>query len=220
MSTAVKKPRMNLLSDWMDVNAMSPEELETLNRQLSRTISNRARSLRGFKGEHGRKIGQKSLGYRQALEKGWVKPRTKAEKRLSRKSSKKMSFAKKDRLEQIKTVREKISWLKDPLNLRSGIKHAIATLGTADELSMPYRLYDMMVDLYPSISYVVSKNPRKRYNSDYWVSVMFDIVDSSFSVDEMINRMKEVAEKEYEDQNRKDEEDDSFLFGGGQKRGS
>ena len=131
-----------------------------------------------------------------------------------------MSFAKKDRLEQIKTVREKLSWLKDPLNLRSGIKHAIATLGTADELSMPYRLYDMMIDLYPSISYVVSKNPRKRYNSDYWVSMMVEIVDSSFSVDEMVNRMKEVAEKEYEDQNREDEEDDSFLFGGGQKRGS
>ena len=131
-----------------------------------------------------------------------------------------MSFAKKDRLEQIKTVREKLSWLKDPLNLRSGIKHAIATLGTADRESMPYRLYDMMIDLYPSISYVVSKNPRKRYNSDYWISVMFDIVESSFSVDEMVNRMKEVAEKEYEAQNKKDEEDESFLFGGGQKRGS
>lgn len=192
---------------------MSPEELETLNRQLSKTISSRARSLRGFKGEHGKKIGQKSLGYKEALEKGWVKPRTKAEKRLSKRASKKTAFSKKERLEQIKTVREKISWLKDPLNFRSGIRHAIATLGTADELSMPYRLYDMMVDLYPSISYVISRNPRKRYNSDYWVNMMVEIVDSSFSVDEMINRMKEVAEKEYEDQNREDEEDDSFLFG-------
>lgn len=192
---------------------MSPQELETLNRQLSKTISSRARSLRGFKGEHGRKIGEKSLGYKEALEKGWVKPRTKAEKRLSKRASKKTAFSKKERLEQIKTIREKLSWLKDPLNFRSGIRHAIATLGTADELSMPYRLYDMMVDLYPSISYVISRNPRKRFNSDYWVSMMVEIVDSSFSVDEMINRMKEVAEKEYEDQNREDEEDDSFLFG-------
>lgn len=82
---------------------------------------------------------------------------------------------------------------------------------------MPYRLYDMMNDLYPSLSYVVSKKPRKRFNSDYWLDAMFEIVDSSSDIDEMIDRMKEIAEQAYEDQNREDEDDDSFLFGGGQK---
>lgn len=189
----------------------------TLNRQLSRKISSRAKSLREYKGVHGRKIGQKSLGYRQALERGWVKPRTKAEQRIARKSPKKTSFSKKERIEQIKEVREKIRWIKDPLNVRTGIKHAIAVLGTADPESMPYRLYDMMNDLYPSVSYVISKNPRHRYNSDYWTLMMVDIVDTSFSVDEMIDRMKEAAEEAYEDQNREDKDDDSFLFGGRKK---
>lgn len=218
MSTGIRKPRRPSMSDnWLDVNAMSPEELANLNRMLSRKISSRARSLREYKGAHGRKIGQKSVGYRQALERGWVKPRTKNELKIARKVPKKTSFSKRDRVEQIKAVREKIRWLKDPLNIRSGIKHAIVVLGTADPESMPYRLYDMMNELYPSLSYVISRKPRKRFNSDYWLEAMFDIVDSTFSVDEMVNRMKEVAENAYEEQNQEDEEADSFLFGGRQK---
>lgn len=218
MPTGARKPRRPITSDnWLDVSAMSPEELVNLNRTLSRKVSSRARSLREYKGAHGRKIGQKSVGYRQALERGWVKPRTKAEGKQARKSPKKTAFGKRDRIEQIKEVREKIRWLKDPLNIRSGIKHAISVLGTADPESMPYRLYNMMNDLYPSISYVISRKPRKRYNSDYWIEVMFEIVDSTLSVDEMVNRMKEVAENAYEEQNHEDEDDDSFLFGGRQK---
>lgn len=202
---------------FIDLNAMSPEELAVYNRKIRRQASQRARRIK-----KGLKKGKKTFAYKEAIRKGLIKPTTKKEKKLAPKSKK--PFSKQPRREQIKEIREILEWLNSDLtslrNYRKLWKEAKKGFGGTSEgedggySSYVYRLYERFVDMYPSLNYMTSRRPRHRYNSDSWLEKIADIVDTSLSTDEIFDRITKMGEEAYEEEQQRNRDDDDFFNGG------
>lgn len=208
---------------FIDLNAMSPDELSAYNRKIRRQASQRARRIR-----KGLKHGKTTYGYKEAVRKGLVKPKTKAERKIAPK--KKKPFPKLSRKEQIKEVRDTLEWLNSELSsvgsyrklwkeIKKGYGESSAGEGGGDYSSFVYRLYDRFVDLYPALNYITSRRPRHRYNSESWLEAIADILDTSSSSEEIFDRIDQLGREAYEEeQQRNSDDDDSFFNGGGRQR--
>lgn len=205
---------------FIDLNAMSPQELIDYNRKVRRQASQRARRIR-----EGLKHGKKTKAYKEAIKKGLVKPKTKKEKRMSPKN--KTPFSKKSRREQIKEIRDTLEWLKSDLtslkNYRKLWKEAKRGFGGTSEgegdgySSYVYRLYERFIDLFPAINYITSKKPRHRYNSESWLEEIAKIVDDSMSTDEIFDRITKMGEEAYEEIEKENSQDEDDFFNGGSR---
>lgn len=213
----------NTNNPFIDLNAMSPQELAEYNRKIRRQASQRARRIK-----KGLRHGKTTYGYREAVRRGLVKPSTKAEKKLAPK--KKTPFSKLPRKEQVKEIRETLEWLNSGLSslgsyrklwkeIKRGSGEGSEEDGEMDYSSYVYRLYDRFIDLYPSLNYIVSRKPRHRYNSDSWLEAIADILNTSSSNEEIFERIDQLGREAYEEEQQKNSDDeDTFFNGGGRQR--
>lgn len=209
--------------DFLDLNSMSPQELANLNRKLRRRASQRARRLDKGMRQGKLRIGKRSRAYKQAVKMGVVKPTNRAERKLVSKS--KIPFSKLERKEQIKRIRDLQAWLNGEFsslkNLRKLYKEIGKGFGKSSEgvgdneySGYVFDIYRRFVDLFPSLNYMISRNPRHRYNSEQWLDEIADIIDTSDSPEEIFERLTEVGEDAYEEQQKQNADYDNDFFNG------
>lgn len=219
-----KNVNKNALSDeFLDLNSMSPKELADLNRKLRRRASQRARRLDKGMRQGRLHIGKRSRAYQKAVELGLVKPTNKAERRKAPKSKK--PFSQLDRKEQIKSVRDIQAWLNGEFsslkNLRKLYKDIGKGFGEGSEgeggkgySGYVYDIYRQFCELFPSLNYMISRNPRHRYNSTQWLEDIADLVDNADSPEEIFEKLTEMGEDAYEEQQEQNADDDNDFFNG------
>lgn len=209
--------------DFLDLNALTPQELARLNTKLRRRASQRARRLDKGMRQGRLRIGKRSRAYKQAVQMGLVKPTNKEERRLAPKT--KTPFSKLERKEQIKRIRDLIAWLNGEFSSLKNLRKLYKDIGkgfgegsTGDNgkgySGYVFDIYRRFCDLFPSLNYMVSRNPRHRYNSDQWLEEIADIVDSSSSPEEIFEKLTEMGEEAYEEQQAENAKDDSDFFNG------
>lgn len=209
--------------DFLDLNSLSPQELLNLNRKLRKRASQRARRIEEKLVIGRKRIGKKSRAYQQAVKMGLVKPTNRSERKNAPKG--RTNFSKLDRKEQIKRVRELIAWLNGEFSSIRNLRNLYRDIGkgfgegSAGENGKGYSgyvydIYRRFVELFPSLNYMITRNPRHRYNSDQWLEEIADIVDSSDSPEEIFEKLTKMGEDAYEEQQAENAKDDEDFFNG------
>lgn len=207
---------------WIDLTAMSDEELDAYNRKIRRQASQRARRIDKNLVIGRRHIGKKSRAYKRAVELGLVKPTNREERRKAPKKGK--PFSKLSRLEKIKKIREVTAWLNNEYSNVTSLRKLYNEIGkgfgsgsqgeegVSAYSGYVYDLYRRFCEMYPALNYMISRNPRHRWNSDQWLEDIADIVDSSSTMEDIFDRLTELGEKAYEEIQRENESDDADFF--------